>query len=209
MSPALRALLAGVLISAGGVAVYTYSQSSTTFADLQAAGIGTDCNPRLIICSERVNPVLRNRLADGGYPLPAQRKYARVVRQAFNCPNPDGGVRELVVPGFEHLTAGNDDALVPEPFRCIDRPCTDLPGFCGSGPKNVGLASAIVTFGAPPCVRAPLDGGTDCRAQGYELDGGARFIGTGNVFPSAVATGTQCEQVECTVMSGDNPETDL
>lgn len=207
MSPALRALVASVLVAGGGVAVYSYRSASTTFADLQAAGIGTDCANRLIICSERVNPVLRNRLADAGYPLPAARKYARVVRQAFNCPNPDGGVRQLIVPGFERFSAVNDGAAVPDPERCIDRPCTDLPGFCGNGPKNVALASGIVGHGRAPCVRAPLDGGLGCTRR--LADGGTRFFGRGNVFPFDAGVGAQCEPVECAVMFGDNPDTDL
>lgn len=65
-------------------------------------------------------------------------------------------------------------------------------------------AEAIVT---PPCVRAPLDGGLNCRRD--ELDGGSRFFGTGNVFPASLAVGTQCEPVACRVMFGDNPDTDF
>lgn len=203
MSPQLRNLLAAVLVAGGGVAVYSYREASTTFADLQAAGIGTDCSNRLIICSEKINPVLRNRLADAGYPLPAARKYARVGRQAFNCTNPDGGTRELIVPGFEHFSAGNNDATIPEPTRCIDRPCADLPGFCGNGPKNVALASGIAVYGAPQCVRAPADGGTCNRRL---PDGGSRFFGRLNVMPADAGVGASCESVECAVMFGDGDD---
>jgi len=203
MSPQLRTLVAAALASAigGGVVVYSYRDAATTFVDLQNAGIGTDCNNRLIVCSERVNPVLRNRLADAGTPLPAQRKYARIVRQAFNCANPDGGVRELIVPGFERFSATNDETTIPEPTRCIDRPCADFPNFCGNGPKNVALMS-----GAPDCVRAPV-GNVTCRRD--EHDGGSRFFGEMNVFPVGDAVGAGCEGVDCAVMFGDNPDTSL
>lgn len=63
------------------------------------------------------------------------------------------------------------------------------------------FAEAVVT---PLCVRAPLDGGTDCRKAGGELDGGPRFIGTGNVFAASAAQGTQCEPVGCSVFFGDS-----
>jgi hypothetical protein len=179
------------------------------FVDLQDAGIGPDCTNRLIVCSERINPVLRVRLADAGYPLPPARKYARVVRQAFSCPNPDGGTRELIVPGFEQYSPGNDSPQIPEPERCIDRPCTDLAGFCGNGPKNVALASGIAGFGTPPCVRAPLDGGLACQRLGALADGGTAFFGRGNVFPVDAGTGAQCEPVECAVFFGDNPDVSL
>jgi len=58
-----------------------------------------------------------------------------------------------------------------------------------------------------PCVRAPLDGGTDClRNDGIS---GPRFFGTGNVFPASQATGSNCEQVECTVVYGEDPDETL
>lgn len=59
----------------------------------------------------------------------------------------------------------------------------------------------------PRCVRAPLDGGLNCRRA--LSDGGTRFFGTGNVMPSTEATGAQCEPVGCSVVYGDNPDTDL
>lgn len=68
---------------------------------------------------------------------------------------------------------------------------------------------ASVTQLTPLCVRAPLDGGTDCKKLGAEVDGGARFIGTGNVFPAAAAAGAQCEPVACSVFFGDDPSVDL
>lgn len=68
------------------------------------------------------------------------------------------------------------------------------------------FAAAVDT---PLCVRAPLDGGPNCLRLGAALDGGARFFGTGNVFPASQSSGSQCEPVGCSVMYGDNPETDL
>lgn len=64
-----------------------------------------------------------------------------------------------------------------------------------------------VATSTPPCARAPLDGGTDCRRS--EGDGGSRFYGTGNVFPAGLAVGAQCDAVECSVFFGDDPATSL
>lgn len=81
-------------------------------------------------------------------------------------------------------------------------------GFVFGVPTNDAgwpVYSAVQT--APTCVRAPLDGGSGCRK--VLPDGGSVFFGTGNVFPAARSTGTQCEQVACSVIFGDNPDTDL
>ena len=48
------------------------------------------------------------------------------------------------------------------------------------------------------CVRAPLDGGTDCKCLRSDFDGGARYIGAGNVC-SAGGFGSQCEPAPCRV----------
>ena len=195
MSQPLRNLVALVLVAGGGVAVYSYKSSTTAFMDLQAAGIGADCNPRLIVCHERLNPVLRARLVDAGFP-PGPKKYARVVRQAFKCPPTDGGsLSELIVPGFERFTTDNDGAETPDPSRCVDKPCADYAGFCGNGPKNVRLASD-----PPDCVRAPMGNSTCTRSEG---DGGFRFFGEMNVFDKSLAGGSGCEAVGCTIFGGD------
>lgn len=66
-------------------------------------------------------------------------------------------------------------------------------------------AAAVTT---PRCVRAPVAGGTGCRRS--ERDGGFRYFGAGNVFPAAESNGhVSCEPVGCSVVFGDNPDTDL
>lgn len=47
------------------------------------------------------------------------------------------------------------------------------------------------------CVRAPIDGGTDCQRVGALIDGGAAYFGAGNVFPAQQAAGDQCEPAPC------------
>ena len=202
MNPTLRALLLGAgFFTAAGLAVYSYKDSSTSFVDLQDAGVAVDCNPRIIVCHERLNPILRNRLTDAGYATGA-KKYARIARQAFRCPSTDGGQPELIVPGFERFSAGNDDVLMPEPGRCTDVVCSTVAGFCGNGPKNVALMP-----GASGWVRAPLDGGIDCLR---DFGDGGRWFGTGNVFPQAQAVGGNCEQVSGgSVIAGDDPDVEL
>jgi len=203
MNPTLRGFLAVVFVAAGGLAVFTYRDQSVTFADVADAGIGPDCNPRIVTCLERLNPALRNKLADSGY-VAGPKAYARIIRQAYRCPSTDGGKSELIVPGFVRWAdADLDTNVLPAPSQCADSLCTTVPGFCGQGPKRVGLAVDPSGW-----VRAPLDGGTDC-LRDADGDGG-RWFGTGNVFPSAQAVGGNCEAVSGgTVIAGDDPDTSL
>jgi hypothetical protein len=60
----------------------------------------------------------------------------------------------------------------------------------------------------PLCARAPLDGGNTCLRDLGDGDGG-KFFGTGNVFPASQVAGSNCDQVNCTVIYGDSPETSL
>lgn len=62
----------------------------------------------------------------------------------------------------------------------------------------VGVVAQLGPVGHEPvgCVRAPMDGGTDCRRRGALLDGSAAYVGAGNVFPARDAEGSQCEVVE-------------
>jgi hypothetical protein len=75
------------------------------------------------------------------------------------------------------------------------------------------VVGVVVASRAPepprlPCVRAPLDGGTDCQRMGTDRFGGPRYFGAGNAFPVGLAIGTQCEPCPCTVMFGNNPAVD-
>lgn len=198
MSPALRNLLVLVAVTAAGVAVYT-GLPSTTIPQTVAAGITTDCAARIIVCPERIGPALRARLAAAGDVLPAGKKYAKVAINGWQCPNPDGGVVEVVAAALQKALS-NDDYELPDPNRCSSLPCSAIAGFCASGQLAVRLAS--VGGAVPGCVRAPYDGGTDCLRTGA-------FFGAGNVFPVGQSTGTQCEPVECTVLFGDDPSADL
>lgn len=92
--------------------------------------------------------------------------------------------------------------------RLIGMRCAVDGGFTYGVPvDDAGWPIYAVTTATPLCVRAPLDGGLDCERD--EGDGGSRFIGTGNVFPVAKGVGAQCEAVECTVFSGDDPNATL
>lgn len=59
------------------------------------------------------------------------------------------------------------------------------------------------------CVRAPLDGGTDCLRQVPRTkldatlgDNEARYFGAGNCFPKREAVGAQCETMALTTCAG-------
>lgn len=94
--------------------------------------------------------------------------------------------------------------------RLIGMRCAVDGGFAYTVPvTDAGWPIFAVTTAAPLCVRAPLDGGSACLRAGAAVDGGARFFGTGNVFPAAQAAGSHCDQVECGVVFGDDPNTSL
>jgi hypothetical protein len=59
------------------------------------------------------------------------------------------------------------------------------------------------------CVRAPLDGGQECKRVGDAFSGGTRYFGAGNVFPVGESNGhASCEPCGCAVLFGDK-DTDL
>lgn len=94
--------------------------------------------------------------------------------------------------------------------RLIGMRCAVDGGFAYAVPvTDAGWPIFAVTTTTPLCVRAPLDGGTSCLRKGLQPDGGAAFFGTGNVFPSGQAAGSNCEQVECGVVFGDDPNKTL
>jgi len=81
-------------------------------------------------------------------------------------------------------------------------------GFAFGVPMDdAGCPIFAVAVTTPRCVRAPLDGGANCRR--LLPDGGTVFFGTGNVFPAAEAAGSNCDACGCTVIYGDDPSVDL
>lgn len=94
--------------------------------------------------------------------------------------------------------------------RFVGMRCPVAGGFTYAIPvDDAGWPVFALQTTTPLCVRAPLDGGTNCLRQGLLPDGGAGFFGTGNVFPSALSAGSNCDQVECTVVYGDDPDQSL
>lgn len=94
--------------------------------------------------------------------------------------------------------------------RLIGMRCAVDGGFAYGVPvDDAGWPVYAVATTTPLCVRAPLDGGTDCLRSGDPFSPDPRFFGTGNVFPVGQSSGSQCEPVECSVFAGDDPETSL
>lgn len=94
--------------------------------------------------------------------------------------------------------------------RLIGMRCAVDGGFAYTVPvTDAGWPIFAVTITTPLCVRAPLDGGSSCLRAGAAPDGGARFFGTGNVFPASQAAGSHCDAVECGVVFGDDPNVTL
>jgi hypothetical protein len=115
--------------------------------------------------------------------------------------------------------AANSLTLGPQRYqrlRIVGARCAVDGGFAWGIPlDDNGLPQFVsVAQVTPLCVRAPLDGGTDCLRAGFSgIDGttptAPAFFGTGNVFPASLSSGTQCEPVACSVMFGDNPDVSL
>lgn len=145
---------------------------------------GLPCVIRLASCEMRINPRIRAAAVINGVTLGPQK--------------------------YQTLRFGVERCNVPP--RCIGDAIPDggCLGFMTPAGSTFGIAVddsgwpmlASVAQVTPPCVRAPLDGGINCLRDG-------RFIGTGNVFPSSRASGTQCEPVECSIIFGDDPDRDL
>lgn len=98
-------------------------------------------------------------------------------------------------------------ALSSKKYQRLQLSCLRCPGIDGGLAfgcpfDDAGCPILGELVATPLCVRAPLDGGTDCLRSGS-------FIGKGNVFPASLASGAQCDPVGCSVMYGDNPDTDL
>lgn len=138
----------------------------------------------------------QNILADAGSPC---------VPRFVDCDFRVGQrVRNLAVDAGAQLGPQKYQRLRLVALRC---PAADGGNAFGVPFDDNGWPIYAVATATPRCVRAPLDGGLNCRR--VLPDGGTRFFGTGNVMPAAEATGAQCEAVGCSVMFGDNPDTDL
>lgn len=147
-----------------------------------------DLNP----CALNACVAAQNHIDDAGLPC---------VTRLADCPM-------RINARIRAAATANGVTLGPQTYQQlrfgVERCAADGGGFSfGIALDDAGwpmLASvAQVTL---PCVRAPLDGGTNCFRSGA-------FYGRGNVFPVSLATGTQCEPCACIVFFGDNPETDL
>lgn len=110
-----------------------------------------------------------------------------------------------------NLAADAGVSLSPKKYqriRLVGLRCPVDGGFAYGVPMtDAGWPVYATSTQTPRCVRAPLDGGTTCRRR--FPDGGTRFFGTGNVFPSSEAAGSNCEPCGCSVFFGDRPDSDL
>lgn len=178
----------GVALVIGGVS-YSVSVPTAPMAVLYDAGLGADCTAGVIRCPVHLSDSAVARALDAGLLLarPTQR-YVRAETLRYDCPD------RMIIPllaAFGVSKSGDPHLQVVQRDRCELGPCTAT------------CAKAFpLTFIAPPCVRAPADGGVCWRSDG---DGGARDFGVGNVFPVGEAVGSGCEAVECGVYAGDDP----
>lgn len=99
--------------------------------------------------------------------------------------------------------------LGPKPYQRIQFiglrcPAADGGFAFGVPMDDNGLPQFVRAVAQTPrCVRAPVGNTTCLRA---ETDGGSRFFGEMNVFPSGEARGAGCEACGCVHMAGDSDE---
>jgi hypothetical protein len=119
-----------------------------------------------------------------------------------------------VTPRMRAAAAESGVTLSPKKYQRLEVGLLRCPAADGGVHRTVPLTDAgwpvisDVAEVTPRCVRAPLDGGTNC--QRSERDGGFRYFGAGNVMPAVESNGhASCEPVGCVIVFGDNPDTDL
>lgn len=184
----------GVTLSVAGVLLQV-NVPTAPMTVLVDAGMYADCRTSMIVCPVHLSDDAVNRVLDAGLLLarPTQR-YVKAATLAFDCSDVDGGLVVPLLTAFGVTQSGDPHLQVVQRDQCVLAACDST---CA---KKFPLS-----FVPPDCVRAPADGGGVClRSEG---DGGALSYGPGNVFPASLASGPDCEQVECVVVLGDSPET--
>lgn len=200
MKARLAALAAAVSLLGAGAALFFNWESAEVEGTITSVGNWemidkSSCTMRL--CNAPACDVARDHLADAGR--------ASCDPRFFAC---DFRITQKV----RNLAADAGVTLGPQKYQRLELVALRCPAIDGGFAFGVPMDDSgwpiyAVSQTVPRCVRAPLDGGLTCRRD--EKDGGSRFFGTGNVFPSGEAIGTGCEACGCTVVYGDSADTDL
>lgn len=196
-----RLLALAAVVAAAGAGTLVFVNWDTGLPDTPMPGAfdafqTADCTPSA--CAANLCTQADNVLADAGSAC-----RSRLV----TCDNVRVGQRMRDWAADAGLTLGPQRY---QTLRFVGMRCPGVDGGFSFGIPldDTGLPQfSSATQMTPPCVRAPLDGGTDCRL--VLPDAGLMFYGTGNVFPAAQSSGTQCEAVSCRVVFGDDPDTSL
>lgn len=186
---------------AAGSVVYFSGSSATTDLDSLTGGLGlldlvdrSQCS--VAVCNAPACTAAKNILQDAGSPCTVGFVDCSVrVGPVARAISADAG---LVL-----------SSALYQPLRLVGMRCPVDGGFTYGVPvDDAGWPLFALSLRVPGCVRAPLDGGTNCLRDLHDGDGG-RWFGTGNVFSAANAAGSNCDQVECTVIYGDDPDQTL
>jgi hypothetical protein len=196
MTPKLRALLVAIGVVSVGGSVYVINRPGpgVSLADLNDAGMSR-CPNRALTCRFRIKRAMRNRLLDAGMSVRPNQKYVTLSARTDVCGAEDGGDPELITRAMRGMFNGTDD---DETVEMMPEAECRLRTFAQYG-STLGPRDLVVE--APPCKRRKATGVCTW------ADGGV--APRDNVYPAAWLTGAGCEAVECSIVLGDNPETDL
>jgi hypothetical protein len=118
---------------------------------------------------------------------------------------PDGGYRDVQLPPMPlSIILGRRCVDVIDWSDCTLQLASAAPAVAAKWGNTLPFATGVNR----KCVRPNYDAGVMC-ARALS-DGGWFYFGDRNVFPRAEAQNPlDCEQVECTIFAGDDPERDL
>jgi hypothetical protein len=173
--------------------LYSVLAAGTMFAIYLASDSGPVGQAMVAVCPVRIDDECLLRMRDGGLSV---NRYERLRFPAF-VTFTDAGT-EIDIPRMRALSARCVEVL--DWSDCSLDSCAAHPGICGLWDAGVPVRRALQR----KCLRANFSKGLPCPYANGDP------VGDLNVSLRARRSNpAQCEEVECSVLAGENPETDL
>lgn len=196
----IRKLVATVVVGALTFSVWIGVGSPFTVQVNILADAGMSAATHVATCPVRIEPSCRAKALDAGLVVSTYER----LRFPVHMRTPGTGRRDVQLPPMKtglvrdcvEVLDWNDCALVT---------AASAPAVAAKWGEELPFSKAGISR---KCVRQKADAGLLCRRK--LPDGGPSDFGDRNVFPASDAVDAgACESVECSVVLGDNPETDL